>query len=240
MALPMMSMPKYTMTIPSTNKQVKFRPFVVKEEKALLLAQQSEDASVMVDTLKDVLTSCIEDKIDVNKLATFDLEYLFTQLRAKSVGENIELMFTCDSAGCVDNEDARVKIGIDLTSIAVHKDEDHTNNISLFADVGVVMKYPSIETIKKMQKLDDENLEMVFKIMSKSIDYIYQGEELYYANEQTDDELLTFVNNLTSEQFMKMQKFFQTMPKLRKEIEYDCPVCHTHHKQILEGMQSFF
>ena len=240
MALPMMSMPKYTMTIPSTNKQVKYRPFVVKEEKALLLAQQSEDASVMVNTLKDVLSSCIEDKIDIDKLATFDLEYLFTQLRAKSVGENIELMFSCDSPGCVDNENARVKIGIDLTSLSVVKSDEHTNNIPLFGDVGVVMKYPSIETIKQMQKIDDENLELVFRVMAKSIDYVYQGDEFFYASEQSDEEMLTFVNNLTSEQFMKLQNFFQTMPKLKKEIEYDCPVCHTHHKQVLEGMQSFF
>ena len=240
MALPMMSMPKYTMTVPSTNQTVKFRPFVVKEEKALLLAQQSEDSSVMVDTLKDVLSACIEGDVNIDKLATFDLEYLFTQLRAKSVGENIELLFSCDSPGCIDNENARLKIGIDLTSLEVHKDPEHTNNITLFGDVGVVMKYPSIETIKKMQKIDDENLELVFKIMSKSIDYIYQGDEFFYAKEQSDEELLTFVNNLTSEQFMKLQKFFQTMPKLRKEIEYDCPVCHTHHKQVLEGMQSFF
>ena len=240
MALPMMTMPKYTMTIPSTNKTVKFRPFVVKEEKALLLAQQSEDASVMVDTLKDVISECIQDDIDIDKLATFDLEYMFTQLRAKSVGENIELFFTCDSPGCVDNEKARLKIGIDLTTLVVEKDPSHEANISLFGDVGVVMKYPSIESIKKMQDIDEQNLEVVFKIISKSIDYIYQGDEIYYAHEQSDEELLTFVNNLTSEQFMKLQHFFQTMPKLKKVIEYDCPVCHTHHRQVLEGMQSFF
>jgi hypothetical protein len=240
MALPMMTTATYTLTVPSTEKSVKYRPFLIKEEKALLLAQQSEDPVVMVDTLKGVIVSCIIDKINVDKLATFDLEYIFTQIRAKSVGENIELMFTCDQPACVDNEKSRIKIGIDLTTLKVEKNPEHTNKFDLFGDVGVVMKYPSIEVVKNMQSIDDDNLEMIFKVMAESIDYIYQGDELFHAGEQSTEELMSFVNNLTSEQFLKMQTFFTTMPKLRKEIEYDCPVCKHHHKQVLEGMQSFF
>ena len=150
MALPMMNTPTYNLVIPSSKMSVKYRPFLVKEEKSLLIAQQSEDLTVMVDTLKSVINSCVIDKIDVDTLASFDIEYLFTQIRAKSVGETIDLMFPCDmDHGEEDNEKARVKISIDLTQLQVEVPEGHTNKIDLFSDVGVVMKYPSISIMKR-------------------------------------------------------------------------------------------
>ena len=241
MALPMMSTPTYTLTVPSTEKKIKFRPFVVKEQKALLLAQQSEDTTVMVESLKNVIQSCVMDKIDVDDLATFDLEYIFTQIRAKSVGELVELFFTCDEPSCVDNEKARLKIGIDLTSIEIERSTEHTKKIELFGDVGVIMKYPNMDTVKKLQVAgEEENLDQVFEVMANSIDYIYQGDELFHAKEQKPQEILDFLYNLTSEQFLKVQNFFVTMPKMVKRIEYDCPVCSKHHKTSLEGLQSFF
>lgn len=238
MALPMMNTPTYNMVIPSSEVSVKFRPFLVKEEKALLIAQQSEDLMVMVDTLKGVIKSCVLDSIDVNKLATFDIEYMFTQIRAKSVGEIIELIFPCDNDHGEDNEKARVKVSIDLTTLQVEKDNNHTNKIDLFGDVGVMMKYPTIDVMRKLD--DNDSIENIFDVVAMSIDYIYQGDEIFYAKEQKHEEMLQFLNNLTSEQFVKIQNFFDTMPRIKKQIEYTCPVCQKEHKKMLEGMQSFF
>jgi hypothetical protein len=240
MALPMMNTPTYNMVVPSSGVSVKYRPFLVKEEKALLIAQQSEDLMVMVDTLKSVIKTCVLDSIDVNKLATFDLEYMFTQIRAKSVGEIIELIFPCDDDHGEDNEKARVKVSIDLTTLQVEKDSNHTNKIDLFGDVGVMMKYPTIDVMKKLESLDEDNIDKIFDVVALSIDYIYQGEEIFYTKEQKHEEVLQFLNNLTSEQFIKIQNFFATMPRIKKEIDYTCPVCQKQHKKMLEGMQSFF
>jgi len=240
MALPMMSAPTYTMVVPSSGVSVKFRPFLVKEEKALLIAQQSEDIGVMIQTLKGIINTCVLDTLDVDKLATFDLEYMFTQIRAKSVGEIIELIFPCDIDHGEDNEKARVKVSIDLTTLVVEKDPNHNNKINLFGDVGVVMKYPTMDVMKRLENLDTNDLDKVFSVVADSIDYIYQGEEIFYGKEQKHEELLQFLNNLTSEQFVKVQQFFATMPRIKKEIEYTCPVCQKQHRKMLEGMQSFF
>jgi hypothetical protein len=240
MALPMMNTPTYNMVVPSSGVSVKFRPFLVKEEKALLIAQQSEDLMVMVDTLKSVIKTCVLDNIDVNKLATFDIEYMFTQIRAKSVGEIIELIFPCDDDHGEDNEKARVKVSIDLTTIVVNKEEGHTNKIDLFGDVGVVLKYPTIDVMKKLESINNDNIDKIFDVVALSVDYIYQGDEIFYAKEQQHEEILQFLNNLTSEQFLKIQNFFATMPRIKKQIEYTCPVCQKQHKKMLEGMQSFF
>ena len=238
MALPMMNTPTYNMVVPSSGVSVKFRPFLVKEEKALLIAQQSEDLMVMVDTLKSVIKTCVLDNIDVNKLATFDLEYMFTQVRAKSVGEIIELIFPCDNDHGEDNEKARVKVSIDLTTLEVEKEDNHTNKIDLFGDVGVMMKYPTIDVMRKLDVSD--SIDTIFDVVAMSVDYIYQGDEIFYAKEQKHEEMLQFLNNLTSEQFVKIQNFFDTMPRIKKQIEYICPVCQKQHKKMLEGMQSFF
>ena len=236
----MMSTPTYNMVVPSTGATVKYRPFLVKEEKALLLAQQSEDPHVMIDTLKNVIKSCVQDPIDTNKLATFDLEYMFLQIRGKSVGETIDLVFACDVDHGEENEKAKCPVRIDISEIKVEKTPEHTNKIELFGDVGVVMKYPTVEILNKLEGMREDDYEKIFEIMALSIDYIFDGEQVYHAKEQSKDELSQFVNNLTSEQFMKLQKFFETMPKLRKDIEYTCPICGKQHHKVLEGIQSFF
>ena len=237
MALPMSSTPTYMLTIPSSGKEVKYRPFLVREEKALMIAQQSEDPIVMVNTLKDVVKSCVVGDFNADELATFDLEYIFTQLRAKSVGETVDLIFPCDVC---EDEKARVQISFDITKLQVEKTPNHESKIHLFGDVGVVMKYPTMQVLKKLQNLDTNNLDDLFKIVAECIDYIYKGEELFYGKEQSQEELLEFINNLTSEQFGKVQKFFETMPRLKQEVNYNCPVCGRAHNKVLEGLQSFF
>jgi len=240
MALPMMTAPTYNMVVPSTEASVRFRPMLVKEEKALLIAQQSEDPAVMIETLKGVIKSCVLDTIDVEKLATFDLEYMFMHIRGKSVGESIELSLTCDEDHGEQNNKAVVNYTINIEDIKVVKNSEHKNKVHLYGDVGVVMKYPSVQDLKKMQETDDDDLDRIFDIMAVAIDYIYDGNQIYHAKEQKHEELLAFLGNLTSDQFIKVQKFFETMPKLSYTAKYECPVCHKKNERILEGIQSFF
>lgn len=240
MALPVMSTPIYNLVIPSTKKSVRYRPFLVKEEKSILIAQQSDDIMVMVDTLKNVINSCILDKIDANTLATFDLEYIFTQIRAKSVGELVELFFPCDIDHGEQNDKAKVKVSIDLTKIAVEFPVGHTNKIDLFNDVGIIMKYPTIELMTQLEKTNSDDLDNIFDIVASCIDLIYEGDTIHHAKEQKKTELLEFLYNLNSEQFVKVQNFFATLPRIKKDVEYNCPVCGLHHNKTLEGMQSFF
>lgn len=237
MALPSQNSPIYTMVIPSTDQKVRYRSFLVKEQKSLLIAQQSEDLDVMLETLKDVVQSCVIDTVDMGTLATFDLEYMFTQIRAKSVGEVVELFFFCNT--CTD-EKAKVKIPIDLTKLEVKKSTEHNKKIELFGDVGVIMKYPSVQTIQRLEFSDYNDVDMTFDLVVNSIDCIYDSEELYHAKDQSKQELTDFVNNLTQEQFMKIQTFFDTMPTLKHEVDYKCPVCGKEHKSVLEGLSNFF
>ena len=239
MALPMNSTPIYNLVVPSTKKSVTYRPFLVKDQKALLVAQQSADQRVMIDTLKEVIKSCITESIDVSKLAIFDIEYIFTQLRSKSVGETVDIILSCDEDHGSDNEKAKIKHTVDLSEIKVQEKEGHTDKIGLFGDVGVVMKYPNIDDIKKLQGGVVTN-EDTFKLVAASIDYIYDNDAVYHSKDQTEQELMDFINNLTSEQFGKIQSFFDTMPKMTHTINYNCPVCDKAHKIVLEGMESFF
>jgi hypothetical protein len=238
MALPMNTQPTFNMVIPSTGKTVRFRPFVVKEEKALLIAQQSEDPTVMVDTLKNVFSSVIQDKVDVDKLAIFDIEYMFLQIRGKSVGETIDLLFQCDEDHGEQNEKARSKVVINISDLEVVRPEEHTNRIELFNKVGIIMRYPTLEVTDTLK--DASDIEEVFSLVADLIDVIYDGEEVYHAKETKKEELLQFLNNLTTEQFAKIQKFFETMPKISTEVEYKCPICGKEHQKLLEGLQNFF
>ena len=237
MALPMMKAPLYNTIIPSSKKEVKFRPFLVKEEKALLLAQQSEDPKVMINTLKSIIQNCIVDDVDVDKLAIFDYEYLFTQIRAKSVGEIVELMFLCDT--CTD-EKAKAPVNLDISKFAVEFPEGHSNKIELFDDVGIMMKNPNIDTLEKLEQVNDGDVNAIFDVVADCMESVYTTEEVFNTKDQTKQEVLDFLENLTQEQFKKIENFFLTMPKLRQKVEYDCPVCNKHHVKTMEGLESFF
>jgi rubrerythrin len=237
MALPVMSTPTYELTIPSSKAKVKFRPFLVKEEKSLMIAQQSEEVNVMYDTLKNIIHDCTFKKIDIEQLAIFDIEYIFCQLRAKSVGEISNLVFNC--LECNDPK-GKMQVNIDLTTINVEFDKDHQQNIDLFDDVGIKMKYPGIQMLKNAEKVEGDNIEAVMDVIVDSIECIYTKDEIFPAKEQTKEELKQFLDNLTQEQFKKIQVFFDTMPKFKKDVEFDCPNCGYHHKHTLEGLESFF
>jgi hypothetical protein len=237
MPLPSQAVPTYTLTIPSSGEDLKFRPFLVKEQKALLIAQQSDDALIMIDTLKSVVQACALKELDVSNMAIFDLEYVFSQIRAKSVGETVDLFFFCDTC---EDEKAKVKITIDLTKLQVTKDPTHISKIELFEDVGIVMKYPGIDIINKVDNIDYNQVDIVFEIIVNCIDHIYNSQEVFYAKEQTKEELETFLNNLTQDQFHKVQSFFETMPKLKHKVNFNCPVCSKPHERVMEGLSNFF
>ena len=227
----------YTITIPSSGKQIKFRQFLVKEQKALLIAQQSNDEMVMYDTLKDVVKNCIKDPIDIDKLALFDIEYLFVMIRAKSVGEMVEINLLCPE--CNDPK-AKVVYNIDLENIKVDKSPKHINKIHLFDDVGVVMKYPSFETLRllKTSNLHDPN--EAINVIISCIDYIYNTEQVFKSEDATKEQLTEFIENLDDKQLNLIKDFLRTMPRIYVDIEYTCPVCDKTHKKRLEGLASFF
>jgi len=233
----MQKTPVYKMVIPSNNKEISYRPFLVKEQKSLLLAQQSEDQKTMSSTLISVLQSCVLDDIDVDKLAMFDLEYMFSQIRAKSVGEVVELILRCDTC---EDEKAKVKVSVNLSELTVEKPKDHSTNIRLFDDVGVVMKYPKLDILETIQELEGGDIDSIFKIMCECIDTIYAGEEVHHAHEYSKKELNEFLENLTEDQFRKIQNFFETMPKLEKKLDYTCPVCNKYQSVVVSGIDSFF
>jgi hypothetical protein len=237
MALPKMNAPLYNVTVPSSKKEVKFRPFLVKEEKSLLLAQQSEDPKVMLNTLKSIIENCIVDDIDVNNLATFDYEYLFTQIRAKSVGEIVELLFLCDTC---DDDKAKAQVNLDISKFAIEFPEGHDNNIKLFDDVGIIMKNPTIDTLDKLEKVKEGDVNSIFDVVADCMESVYTTEEVFNTKDQTKQEVIDFLENLTQEQFKKIENFFLTMPKLHQTVEYDCPVCNKHHVKKMEGLASFF
>jgi len=236
MTLPMYKHPVYTTTLPSTGKQIKYRPFLVKDEKNLLLAQQSEEELNMIDTLKTVIADCILDKeINVDDLAIFDLEYMFTQLRSKSVGEEVELIFTCKNDEC--KEKTKISFKIEPEVI---KPEGHSNKIDLFDDVGVVMKYANASILKDISKLDISNPDQILELIVNCIDYIYDKESVYPAKEQKKQDLIKFVEGLPRAPTDKIKKFFETTPRLQQKIEYKCSKCDTHNEYIIEGIDSFF
>ena len=238
MALPVIQAATYHLTIPSTKKKIKFRPFIVREQRALLHAQQSEDSVVMTNTLRDIIRSCTFNEVDVDALSSFDIEYIFIQLRARSVGESTEFVFSC--LECND-PNARIPVKIDLTGIEVQYQENHKKDIQLTDSVGVKMKYPTIELLNSLRELsDDADLDETFKIIGKCIESIHDESNVYSTKDYKENEILEFLNSLSTEQYGKITEFFDTMPRLEKKLEFDCPVCGFHHTQVLRGMNSFF
>src|ERR1035437_10564439 len=193
MALPVIATTTYTLTVPSTGQKVKYRAFLVKEQKSLLIAQQSEDPTVMVDTLKSIIHSCILDKIDVDALATFDLEFIFMQLRSRSVGEIAELLFTCEQCKTGD-----ILVRFDVSQLKVEIPEGHTKKIQLTDDIGIVLKYPSLDILGKLQGVDSDSTDtnIIFDVIVSCIDYIYDATSVYMAKDSTKEELNTFLENL--------------------------------------------
>lgn len=240
MTLPINTTPIYTIKIPSTKKDFKFRPFLVRDQKSLMIAQESNDSTVMLDTIKEVIKSCAKSKIDIEKLASFDIEYIFLQMRAKSIGEIVELLFACDEDHGEDNAKAVSRVAINLEEVKVEFPESHTNKIPLFGNVGIVMKYPTIHTLRQLEDSDSDNIDDQFEIVIDCIDYIYDQDQVYPAKDTNKEEITEFLNNLMDEQFDRIQNFFRTLPHLRAYVKYECPICKKEHNKYMEGLSSFF
>ena len=238
MPLPKVSTPTYELEIPSIKKTVKYRPFLVKEEKILIIAMESEDPKQITEAVKDVISNCIITRgIKVDTLATFDIEYLFLNIRGKSVGETAEVLITCPDDG-----ETQVPVTINLDDIKVEVSKDHTRDIQLDDNLSVRMKYPSIQEFIKNNFIRNDQISVddTFGVITSCIEQIYNEEESWAASDCSKKELSDFLESLSSKQFKKIEKFFETMPKLKHIIKIKNPNTNIDSEIVLEGLTSFF
>jgi len=238
MPLPKISTPSYELVIPSTKKKIKFRPFLVKEEKILILAMESQDNKQIASAVKDVIAACILTRgIKVETLSTFDIEYLFLNIRGKSVGEEVEVTITCP-----DDNETKVPSVINLDEIKVQIDDDHSPDIKLDDEYVLRMKYPSMDEFIKTNFAVEGDIDVddTFKLIASCVDQVYSEEESWAASDCTKKELSQFIESLNSKQFKEIEKFFDTMPKLSHTVKVTNPNTKVESEVILEGLQSFF
>ena len=239
MPLPKIVTPTYELVLPSSNRKIKFRPFLVKEEKILILAMESQDTKQIANAVKNVITHCILTKgIKVDKLSTFDIEYLFLNIRGKSVGEDIEVMVTCPDDG-----KTQVPTLINIDSIKVQRSDDHETDIKLDDTYTLRMKYPSLNEFIKSNfagGVDDMNVDDTFDLIASCIEQVYSEEESWSSADCTKKELKDFLEQLDSKQFKNIEKFFETMPKLSHAVTVINPNTKKENKIVLEGLQNFF
>jgi hypothetical protein len=238
MPLPKIATPSYQLELPSTEESIQYRPFLVKEEKLLVIALESEDTKQITTAIKTVIKNCILTKnIKVEALPTFDIEYLFLNIRGKSVGEELEVNIICPDDG-----ETQVPVKINLDDIQVQKSEDHTNKIKVDSSIMMEMKYPSLDQfIKSNFDFNDKNaMDQSFELIGSCIDKIYTEDEVWSASDVTKKELTDFLESMNSSQFKEIEKFFETMPKLSHTIKVKNPVTEVESDVVLEGLASFF
>ena len=237
MPLPKINTPTYELEIPSTGKKVKYRPFLVREEKILIMALESEDMKQITDAIVQILDDCILSRgVKVADLATFDIEYLFLNVRGKSVGEQIEVMVTCPDDG-----KTQVPTSINIDAIKVHKNKNHKQDIKLDDNYTLKMRYPSLnEFIKTNFSAENIKVDDTFELIASCVDQIYSEEESWTQEDCTTKELTDFIESLNSAQFKEIEKFFDTMPKLSHVVEVTNPNTKVKSKITIEGLQSFF
>lgn len=238
MPLPKIATPSYELVIPSTKKKIKFRPFLVKEEKILILAMESEDTKMIANAVKDVISSCITTRgVKISALSTFDIEYLFLNIRGKSVGEDVEVMVTCP-----DDVKTQVPALINLDDIQIKIDKNHSQDIKLDDTLTLRMKYPSLDEFIKnnFASATEMNVDDTFDLIASCIEQVYSEEESWTAEDCTKKELSQFVEQLSSKQFKEIENFFETMPKLSHTVKVINPNTKKENEVVLEGLQSFF
>ena len=238
MPLPKIATPTYELELPSTGETVQYRPFLVKEEKLLVIALESDDTKQITTAIKSVIKNCILTKgVKVEQLPTFDIEYLFLNIRGKSVGEDIEVNVICP-----DDEETEVNVNINLDDIQVQKNDDHTDKIKLDDSIMMQMKYPSLEQfIKNNFEMSDKNaMDQSFELIATCIDKIFTEDEVWAAADCTKKEMTEFLEQMNSSQFKEIEKFFETMPKLSHTIKVKNPNTKKDSEVVLEGLASFF
>ena len=237
MPLPKISTPTYELVIPSNGKKIKYRPFLVKEEKILIMAMESEDTKQITDAVKTVIKNCIISRgVKVEELATFDIEYLFLNIRGKSVGEEVEVLVTCPDDG-----ETKVPITIALDDIMIQVDKNRSRDIRLDDSLTLRMKYPSMDQfVKSNFAMSEINVDDTFEIIGSCIEQIYNEEESWSSNDCTKKEIHDFLEQLSSKQFKEVEDFFVTMPKLSHTIKVKNPNTEVENEVLLEGLASFF
>ena len=237
MALPKLNVPVYEAVLPSTEKVIKYRPFLVKEEKLLFTAQESGEEAVL-PAVKQIIKNCVQGELDVDNMPLFDIEYLFLRLRAKSVGE--EITIGLKPWGCPQNNgelcEFTTEVPINLEEIKCVKDKTHTSKIMLDDKIGIMMKYPDISQLN----LEGSENEMGMRVIKKCIDMIFTEEETHERDSFTDKELDDFIDSLNTKQMDKIRNFFETMPTLKHTVKYKCKTCDEEKETTVQGLQSFF
>ena len=232
MALPKLETPVYTLTLPSTDEEIKYRPFLVKEQKRMIIAQESENETELLDAMKQLIRDCTFNKIDPTTCPLFDAEYVFLQIRSKSVGETISVNITCP-----DDEKTIVSKDIPISEIKVSVFDDHTNEVNVTDDVKMTFDYPLLSSYATYNSVS--TTEMAFTIIKDCLETISWGDKIYQKVDINDKELTDFIDSLNSEQFENVMKFFNTMPKLRHVIEVENPNTKVKSEVPLEGLRSF-
>jgi len=234
MALPTMDLPTYELVVPSNKKKIKFRPFLVKEEKVLLMALETDDEKNIKNAVFELLKACISTRIKLENLASFDLEYIFLNIRAVSVGEIVQMNITCQ-----DDEKTQVKYNLNLTDVNVIFPKGHDSKIMLTDTLGVIMKYPSFDGFVQGQFTDNKEFDVI-KVIAESIDQIFEGEEVYDESTTSKKEFVQFVEGLTNQQLEKIQEFFETAPRLEHSFKVTNPNTGVESDYTLRGLASFF
>jgi hypothetical protein len=236
MPLPKLVVPEYELELPSTKDTVKYRPFLVKEEKLLLTAMEMGGEKEMINAIKTIIKNCTNLKSRIDDLATFDIEYVFLKIRSKSVGEVSKIMVTCPDDG-----ETQVQVDVPLDQIEVKWPEKHSSTIELTDTVGLIMKYPSIDTFVKLNFTGESiTVDNIFELAATCIDQVYEGEEIYETKNFTKKEINEFLEGMKSDQFLKLQEFFSEMPKLEYDIEVENPNTGVKSTIKLEGLGAFF
>ena len=234
MALPKMDLPTYELEVPSTKKKIKFRPFLVKEEKVLLMALETDDEKNIKNAVFELLKACISTRIKLENLASFDLEYIFLNIRAVSVGEIVQMNITCQ-----DDNETQIKYNLNLTDVNVIFPKGHDSKIMLTDTLGVIMKYPSFDGFVQGQFTDNKEFDVI-KVVAESIDQIFEGEEVYDESTTSKKEFVEFVEGLTTPQLEKIQEFFETAPRLEHSFKVTNPNTGKESDYTLRGLASFF
>jgi hypothetical protein len=242
--LPKIDVPIYETKLISSGKTIRYRPFLVKEQKLFLMAAESEDVKDTISAIKQVINNCVLDDIDVDNLSTFDIEYLFIQLRARSINEVVNLAFNCNNKIKNEKDEEKicgnlVKYDLNLLEIEPTKNDKHTDKIQLTDKLGVVLKYPTFSAVNKLD-VNSDDMEQILDVIINCIDYIYDDEQVYYAKDSTKKELLEFVENMKQTDLEKVQDFFNTLPKIKKDLHFKCDKCGYEEDIIVEGIQNFF
>ena len=242
MALPKIAVMKYELTLPSSGEKITFRPFLVKEEKILMTALQGGEAKDMVRALKEIINNCVDKDLKVETLPPFDLEYIFLQLRARSVGEVIPISYSLPEEICKDDKkECTFEKELNLDDIKVQKNKNHKDLIDLTDTIKLKMRYPDMEGATAMTGVEGvEMVDKTFDLIGQSIEYIMDGEEMHNLSDYTKKEADDFLDSLSTQNFKEIQTFFDTMPKLKHEITAKCKVCGKENTKVLEGMGDFF